>query len=231
MTLLMLILTSCGDDEKPSGELFFDFEVNAQDLTLGNTYEIGSANTLSRVDIAQFYVSNLTLIDSDGAEFAIGDHYLMKPDNNVIELGELTEGDYQTLRFNVGVDPSVNHNDPSELPEGDVLGNQSPSMNWSWQSGYRFVRIDGRIDSDGSGDVGDDDDAFEMHIGNDAYYRTVEIPYEFEAIAGDEINLSLVVDLGVLFDFDLAAQNVVHTGMVNDFNDGISSNIAAAFSR
>jgi len=155
----------------------------------------------------------------------------LKPSNNVIAIGELTEGDYTTLRFNVGVDPSVNHNDPSELPEADVLSPQNPSMNWNWQGGYRFVRIDGRIDSDASGDVSDEDDAFEMHVGLDDYYRTVEIPYEFEAIAGDEINLSLVVDLGVLFDFDLSAKPVTHTGMVNDFHDGVASSIPSAFSR
>lgn len=232
-----LFFTSCGDETSPSGELTFNLQVDGADLNVGLVniaplYNIGTDDASVIFDVAQFYISNLRLIDDAGIETAIGDHYLIDLSNNKIDLTDLEEATYKTIKFNVGVDPSVNHNDPSEVGDGEALGPQNPSMNWGWQAGYRFLRIDGKWDSDGNGIIQSDiDEDFQLHIGNDAYYREVEIPYEFEALGSENTALTLNVDIAVLFDYSLQDNTVVHTGMVNDLHDSISSSIAAAFSR
>lgn len=54
--------------------------------------------------------------------------------------------DFQALEFTVGVPENLNHNNPlrAQAPLNDS------SMFWSWQQGYKFLRIDGVYANEGS---------------------------------------------------------------------------------
>ena len=52
--------------------------------------------------------------------------------------GSLPNGDYQAIRFRVGVPPELNHQD---VTTADAPLNTS-SMFWVWQRGYKFARIE-----------------------------------------------------------------------------------------
>lgn len=60
------------------------------------------------------------------------------PDTNAAVKGTVPEGTYKGLAFKVGVPFAKNHGNPTTAPSPLNL----TQMLWSWQAGYRFVKID-----------------------------------------------------------------------------------------
>lgn len=57
-------------------------------------------------------------------------------------LGEVPAGDYVGLRFSVGLPAEQNHIDPTTA-RGPLA---EPGMFWTWQGGYKFVKVDVKVD-------------------------------------------------------------------------------------
>lgn len=106
----------------------------------------------------RFFVSEIALIDSQGRAHALALHHdlqwqqddlaLIDLENNTGScdngttdvfaylVGSLPPGDYDGLRFTVGVPFDRNHANPltAAAPLDD------PAMHWHWRSGYKFLR-------------------------------------------------------------------------------------------
>ncbi|RMG58901.1 MAG: hypothetical protein D6722_22990, partial [Bacteroidetes bacterium] len=128
----------------PELTMHFHPMMGSSDFALNQVYTInGVAVEFSTI---QFYVSGLEL--GDASDFDAPDVYLLvKAGQMMYELGEITAGAKPSLRFNVGIDSVTNHLDPSTYDASNPLAFQSPSMHWSWDSGYIFFRIDGKVDT------------------------------------------------------------------------------------
>mgnify|MGYP001033770257 CR=1 FL=1 len=115
------------------------------------------------------------------------------------------------IRFNVGVDSCRNVGlDPSTKLSGPFAP-KSPTMYWSWASGYRFVTIEGMVDASASAD-GSDLQKFEYHTGMNALLRTVEIPMEELTVEDGKVIVHLNLDFKqVLSNVDFTAELVTHT--------------------
>ncbi len=176
----------------------------------GDTYTIGGVPT--ELDFTRFYVSNMRLVDSAGNETLAEVKYLyVVTDPDEYEIGEIPDGNYAKLRFEIGIDSATNHGDPSLYAIGDPLGAQFPNMHWGWSVGYIFLRIDGVADSDGDGTP---DDGFEIHLGTDEYLATIEIDYPITIGAGHENIFHLDANWEKLFegiDLSNTANNTTHT--------------------
>lgn len=61
------------------------------------------------------------------------------PETRTVIEGTAPEGDYVGVRFTVGLPSEVNHSDASIASSPLNI----TDMFWSWQSGYKFIRIDG----------------------------------------------------------------------------------------
>ena len=98
----------------------------------------------------RFYVSSLSLIANDGhAETVRLDENswqnggtamvaLGGPTENRVVSGRVANGRYEAIEFLLGVPFGRNHGNPLRAqPPLNV-----PSMFWTWQSGYKFVRLD-----------------------------------------------------------------------------------------
>jgi len=97
-----------------------------------------------------FYVSGLTMIDAEG--HAVPARLDANPWQNestaLVALGGRTEnpvvsgrvagGRYDAMEFRLGIPFDANHGNP--LVAAAPLN--VPSMFWTWQSGYKFVRVD-----------------------------------------------------------------------------------------
>ena len=105
----------------------------------------------------QFYISDLTMIDSSGAgvrvrlddrhpwqnegaaliSLAVGCAESPEPGNRMVS-GSVARGRYAAVEFSVGVPFERNHLNPMRAaPPLNV-----PSMFWTWQTGYKFLRLD-----------------------------------------------------------------------------------------
>lgn len=225
---------ACDDDDvdlKTSVlTMSFDYKVAGDDFVSGNTYTING--TAVRLDIAHFYVSGIELQPDAGDLVKVeGKTLLVKPESGEQEVAEVDKGQYQTIKFDVGVQPEDNDQTEEDFdarPADDPLARQEPAMHWNWNSGYRFLRIDGLVDTDGDGTP---ETALEYHLGVDGFLRSVTLDLPNE-INSDEQNLGFVLDVAALFEgIDIATEYSMHTGDAPAVAEEFADNIPAAISR
>ncbi|MEZ4772115.1 MAG: MbnP family protein [Bacteroidia bacterium] len=178
--------------------------------------EVFSYNTVYTINnvavtftTAQFYVSGIQ-VGGDGVFDTNPDKYLLvKANQSVYEVGEITTGHKHMLMFNVGVDSLANHADPTTYAAEHPLAPQNPTMHWNWNSGYIFIRIEGQVDTNADGTP---DDLMELHIGTDAKLAPVMLTAAKE-VAAEEEEIHMQVDFAKLFTgIDLATERITHTG-------------------
>lgn len=164
----------CGDSSQPV-ELSFAAMVADEPFVCGDEYDNLGANDSSLVlSDFRFYVQDVELKNSAGAwvpvqledegnpfqfggvallDFEDGCGELGNPELNDVVVGAVPAGEYDGLRFKMGVPFELNHQDhgPAESPLN------LSSLFWNWQGGYKFLRID-------SGQFSEND--WRMHLGS-----------------------------------------------------------------
>lgn len=196
-------------DDDVAVTLHMHQNIGGGELAEESSYTINGVVT--DLNLVQFYVSGITLVDAAGNEITNDDVYLLvTPDEEAYSIGNFPAGDYTQIKFNIGIDSVTNHADPSKYDIGNPLGAQFPSMHWGWSFGYIFLRIDGEADSDGNG-VPDPDGQFEMHLGSDPYLATIEIDVPVSIAEGNENIVHLDANWDTFFtDVDMANDNTTH---------------------
>ena len=141
----------------------FQAVVGDKSFDCRETYDgIGTTNSKMTVTDFRLYVQNARLVDKKGRETPlklIGDGkfqtervVLLDFENgegncaggtnelNKTIRGEIPQGKYVGLKFNIGVPEELNHLDPTLQPSPLNIS----KMMWSWQAGYKFARIDAK---------------------------------------------------------------------------------------
>ena len=168
-----MTLTACSAKHVP---VVVEFSAAWDDQTITcNSSDIGLTDL-------RFFVSNVVLIDSKGSEHEL----LLTPDDRwqqedvaLIDLengegaclngtpemnarlsGTAETGDFNAIRFTIGVPFDLNHANPllAESPLDDA------AMHWHWRSGYKFLRAGISTPSDG----------FWLHLGSTGCKGTVQ---------------------------------------------------------
>lgn len=101
--------------------------------------------------------SNLALLDlEDGSGYCSNG----TAETNTVLRGTITDGDYQSLQFTLGVPFDDNHRDPllAEAPLDDA------AMHWHWRGGYKFLR----------GGIRNASDSFWVHLGSTGCEGTLQ---------------------------------------------------------
>ncbi|MBC8173083.1 MAG: hypothetical protein H7X71_04180 [Chitinophagales bacterium] len=217
-----------------ASEVNFDLEmhlhqfVGSDSLVEGNTYLINGVAT--KMDIVQFYISNIRLVDDAGNEtVAAGTYLLAKPETDDYEIGSFPAASFSKIRFDVGIDSVTNHADPSLYTADNPLSFQSPSMHWSWSMGYIFLMVTGEIDTDDNGTL---DDPMQAHLGKDEYLAEVEIDYPFTAPAGSSSTIHLNVDWALFWSgIDIASDHWTHVDDNITLANALKDNIPGMFSK
>jgi cytochrome c peroxidase len=99
---------------------------------------------------------------------------------------------YDSVRFNIGVPPEVNHKSVAEYPANHPLNPDVNGLYWGWMGGYVFLALEGdwrRPDGAQSG--------YSYHLATDRQLMTVELPVEMD-LAGDS-EMRLVLNVGKFF--------------------------------
>jgi len=142
------------------GSMKVEFEhfLGDQALRVDDVQYYNAAGQSFTVSKLKYYVSNMMLYSTDGAEVSFGGYYLIdedKPDSKDIILENVPAGDYNAIGFTVGVDSLHNCS-------GAQSGALDPvnAMYWTWNTGYIFLKLEGK--SPASKSPGH---LFEFHIG------------------------------------------------------------------
>jgi len=167
MWVALLGLAACpGSDDPVAITLPFNALVNGEAANCSGEYMVGSGDRLVSLGDARILISGIQVQDAEGTWFDVelsvndwqdGDVALLDfedgtnacadsgtAETNSVITGTVPEGDYSALRFDVGVPFEKNHNDSATAP----APLNAPGMFWTWQGGYKFVRVDWVVDGD-----------------------------------------------------------------------------------
>ena len=165
---------------------------------------------------AKFYISDFTLIKSDGSEevlktssfdsevmlfdFAEEEVKKVSHGDGIFELFVVDAVDYQGARISFGVPPRLNFAEPSSFPTGHPFNEMSMFTNAV--NGYTFVKLEGKID-DSSGALGQSlNQPLSYQLGGDKAFTTLEYiggEHEFTVKQNEEIQFTLEIDLNRIF--------------------------------
>ena len=101
--------------------------------------ELGQPFTVTKF---KYYISNISLTNSEGKVFPFHDTYLVneeEPTSKKISIDYIPSGFYTSITFTIGVDSAGNCS-------GAQTGALDPinAMYWAWNTGYIFVKMEGK---------------------------------------------------------------------------------------
>lgn len=228
-------ITSCSKDDNTDekGHLHVYFN-NRYGLTEALSYSTVYTATNGRdftVETNQYYISNARLVTHDGTEVPTDAYVLVQTDSlNELEFEDIAAGHYTALRFDVGIDSTTNHADPSTVNAGSPLASQMPPMYWSWNSGYIFMRLEGLVDTSAA-ISGTKDYTWELHLGLDANKVSVELPINATVSGDAHPGVNVFLNTAKLFTgIDLGGADKATHSMDNmPLAAKLKANIATAF--
>lgn len=142
----------------------------------------------------EYYISQISLV-YDGGQITKVDNtwFLINAGSSTnVLLGNFAITSLEEIRFAVGVEAEVNHDDPSTFAPSHPLAPKSPSMHWGWEAGYRFVALEGS-----AGPMRNQN--MEIHSLGDVNYKQIKI-----ATAGTLVGSDLSVELNADYQETLA---------------------------
>lgn len=234
-----LALFGCSSD-KSDVTIEFEGLVAGQKAECGRTYEgIGTSESAFSLEDFRLFVHDVRVVTADGREVPVAleqdgrwqheDVALLdfetggsacpagNAETNTRLRGTVPEaGPFVGLRFTVGVPFELNHEDVTLAPPPL----NTSAMFWSWQSGYKFVRIDGRTDEGAPfffhlGSTGCDGDPLVGGVTACARPNRVEVRIE----EFDPEQEKLEVDLAALFAGNDLASDEADPGCMSDPED------------
>lgn len=234
-----LLICTCGERRKnpqPAVETGIPFHleiramVAAGDLKYDSIYRTSASRAFTVTDF-RYYVSTISAIREDGTEQKLScPVILVDPHKRSYAVGRLPAGLYKGLRFTVGLDSAVNHGDPTVFAKDHPLAIQTPGMHWDWNSGYLFMKIEGRVDTTQNG-AGAPATEFFYHIGLDKMKRAIDMQTPFSVGDAQENGIKLKFDLaGMLDGIDMKTEIVTHSFDNQPLARRIADNWQKAFS-
>ncbi|PHI20624.1 hypothetical protein CEQ90_06085 [Lewinellaceae bacterium SD302] len=220
------IFTACDDDEDaavPSGDVTVNFNAlyDGANLTVqSDVYDYPDGSEL-KVQLFQYYVSDLELIPANGGDAVqLSDILLVRYNNaqedNVdsYEFNEIPAGEYTGIRYGLGVSPDLNSMDPNEFDADFVLND---AEFWPGNARYVFAKIEATVDleNDGTFDTG-----VSYHMGSNDIYSTVTFNAPITVSENGNTTLDIMADVQKALaasdtdfhDFSDESQRIVHGG-------------------
>ena len=213
LSVPLVLLVAC--DAERDIALTFDARVGDVPAACGTPLTgLGTGSTSGELADARFFASSVQLhrTGGDWVDLALadsdwqGDGIVLLDfedgtagcaDSGTSETNAMIEGlapggDYDGLRFDVGVPFALNHVDAATAP----TPRNAPGMFWVWQGGYKFLRVDLIVDG---GEV----PRWNMHIGSTGCASAA--PTEAPTDACERPNLATVE----LLDLDLTGVDTI----------------------
>jgi cytochrome c peroxidase len=160
--------------------------------SLVNATAAGQKTSVSRLD---FFLSELSVLNDTGSWIPLSERvaYIgVQQHRTAFQAGRLAEGHYKKLRFDVGLQPKVNHSDPAAYRAGHPLNPNVNGLHWGWMGGYVFLALEGHWLSDDGLPRG-----YSFHLATDRQLMHVEVPLDV-ALQSDG-TLELELDLAKIF--------------------------------
>lgn len=210
------VFQSCDKDEPSRKDsdlsLAFEYNYNGQAFNYDQVYDVNG--TKVSFQAVQFYVGGIEMEPEtgDAVQFA-GKYLLVKPTSGAQAVGTLDKKHYHKINFFTGVSAEDNSQTTADFDSrkaDDPLARQTDlPMHWNWNSGYIFVRIDGKVDLDGDNVP---ETNLQYHLGTNNFRRDMTITLHND-IDADAETLTFSFDVAKLFtSLDVSQHYSMHTG-------------------
>lgn len=165
-------------------------------IKLDSIYTTPEGYLIKFTDV-KFYLSRVV---SDSREISMACLFDLR--NSQYKLVDTlgTSDGLSSISGNIGIDSLLNHSDPTMYSNESPLNiSNAGLMHWSWNMGYIFINIEGKLDTIPDG-IELLDHNFSFHVGSDDYIQAFEIQNLEWNELGDSLSESnLVLDLYELF--------------------------------
>lgn len=146
---LLLLATGCikkkdnPDTGAVTGKVKLEFanKVGANALNLGNQWYRNEHGDSFKVDVFNYYISNIKLNGPTAAYTEVESYHLVQQNvagSMVFDLANVPGGDYTSITFTIGVD-SLRNVSGAQTGALDVAN----GMFWSWNTGYIMWKLEG----------------------------------------------------------------------------------------
>lgn len=184
------------------------------------------------VELVKFYLSDIRLVDSVGEEVLLSEIEIFDVlgDRTSYEY-ELPSGDYQGIRFDVGVPVTLNGTENPDFetfiydPTHPLANNNG--MYWAWQTGYRFFVFDGRVDTNTVAPL-ENSVPFSIHLGTDTAYLPLEFDLDFAVPTSGTIGLDVAIDISKCISGENDSLDMTDP-FENSFHGGSNTEVALRF--
>ncbi len=215
--LFIIIFLAVAGNVWAHADLFISFKTNFNNAPVAYNTAMVYNGTNFELSHLGYFISNIKIIKDDLTERIIDTVILVKADVPFTLQTAIGTGNYTAIKFDVGIaDSLVNHGDPSVYPANHPLALQTPSMHWSWSTGYIFLRLDGQVDTSSDQSSGLNQN-MTFHLGKLSSVRTVTVNRNFYIDGSydnghNEYTAEVVFNLDEMFSgIDLKTDNVTMT--------------------
>lgn len=242
----LLLLASCSNEkEMPQPKVEYaplsfhihtyldNYEVDAYDIAGTPIVYTTTEGRKISLTCSQLYVSDIELVKMDGTTYPIKDTVLLvNIANQLYHVGNVPVGNYKSLKFKVGLNPTTNNQLPSTntsyLNDSKMWFNASATQNE-----YVFMNCAGKIDTTKNATgLEADMQAFEYKIGTNAHYVSVQMPDRYFTVSLSTLNyVHMYADYSLLFkNIDLTNPLNLKVTSKADNNTQTASEVAANMS-
>jgi cytochrome c peroxidase len=194
---------------------------NGQPLSFDTANLTNSAGQVFSVTRLDFLLSEFSLRRRGGEWQPVTNWraaLLLGKGRSIAQLDNVEPGEYDCIRFHVGLEPVLNHSNPALYPPGHPLNPDVNGLHWGWAGGYVFFALEGLWR-----DARNEWRGYSYHLGNDPQLMTVELPVQLTLDASKEIVLTL--DLAKLFSQKFGDDN---TSTHSRRGDALAASLHAA---
>jgi len=191
LLLPLLLATGAG-----AADLRVDFlpQFNGAPLAfdvLRNQTAAGQKISVTRLD---FLASDISLRRDDGTWLEQKNWFAFisaRDGKTNFTLENIPAGNYNAIRFQIGLPPEINHGDAAQWPANHPLNPDVNHLYWGWSKEYVFLALEGGWQNGGK------ESGFSYHIATDRQLMTVEMPVQLDLHSDREIQVGL--DIAKIF--------------------------------
>ena len=192
-------------------------------------YRTAAGETFS-VTRVSWLASDFALQRNDGSwlELANSVAWFDYEQNRDTQRLEIPAGEYQSLRFLVGLNTNLNHADVAKFPAGHPLNPTVNDLHWSWQGGYIFLALEG-LWRNAAGAL----DGWAYHLARDtnSVCITLAAPLEVTNETKLELNFDLATVLNAPRPLSFAKDgSSTHSRDSDPLTPALKKNLVGAFS-
>jgi cytochrome c peroxidase len=207
----------------------FDPEFNGAPLAfdaIKNQTAAGRKISVTRLD---FLLSNCALRETNGIWIGQNNFFAfigLRDGKNSFMLEDIPPGNYDAIRFQIGLPPQINHGDVAQWPAQSPLNPDVNHLYWGWSREYVFLAFEGGWQN--GGELG----GYSFHLATDRELMTVELPIALDLNSNRAMQITL--DASKIFSapnkIELSETNDATHSRANDaLADELRQNVESSF--